>query len=69
MATHYADPQFAGWPWALMQIDPARLGNTVERVNITLPRRVLARLDAYAESSGKSRSSAIAYLALHAEIH
>jgi len=69
MAAHYADPQFAGWTWALIQIDPARLDNTVERVNITLPRRILARLDAYAESTGKSRSGAIADLALHAEIH
>jgi len=69
MAGHYADTQFAGWTWALIQIDPARLDNTVERVNITLPRRILARLDAYAESTGKSRSGAIADLALHADIH
>jgi len=69
MAEHYANPEFAGWTWALIQIDPARLDSSVERVNITLPRRILARLDAYAESTGKSRSGAIAELALHADAH
>jgi predicted RNase H-like HicB family nuclease len=68
MVEHYADPEYAGWTWALIQIDPARLDNTAERVNITLPRRILARLDAYAESTGKSRSGAIADLTLHAEV-
>jgi len=66
MGEHYVDPEFAGWTWAVIQIDPARLDNTVERVNITLPRRVLARLDRYAEATGDSRSGAIARLALQA---
>jgi len=67
MAEHYANPEFAGWTWAVIQIDPARLDETVERVNITLPRRILARLDAYADATGKSRSGAIAELALRAQ--
>jgi metal-responsive CopG/Arc/MetJ family transcriptional regulator len=33
-------------------------------VNITLPKRVLARLDAKAKSAGESRSGYIAHLAI-----
>ncbi|WP_079436093.1 type II toxin-antitoxin system HicB family antitoxin [Zoogloea sp. LCSB751] len=38
-------PEFAGWIWALVEIDPAMLDDQIERVNSTLPRRVLSRLD------------------------
>lgn len=69
MAEHFANPEFAGWSWGVIQIEPARLDTTVERINITLPRRILARLDAYAETTGKSRSGAIADLALRTEVH
>ena len=53
-----------GWIWAVLSIDPARLDDTIERVNITLPRRVLARLDAAARTAGESRSGYIARLVL-----
>ena len=62
--THRANPEYAGWIWAVVEIDPAKLDDTVERVNITLPRRVLARLDAKAKAAGESRSGYIAHLAL-----
>ena len=38
--------------------------DTIERVNITLPRRVLKRLDAKASAVGESRSSYIARMAV-----
>jgi metal-responsive CopG/Arc/MetJ family transcriptional regulator len=40
------------------------LDNTLERVNISLPRRVLHRLDAQAQAAGETRSGCIARLAL-----
>jgi metal-responsive CopG/Arc/MetJ family transcriptional regulator len=40
------------------------LDDTIERVNISLPRRVLRRLDASARAAGESRSGFIAHLAL-----
>ena len=49
-----------------MQRDPALLDDTIERANITLPRRVLRRLDAIAKSAGARRSGTIARLTLHA---
>ena len=45
-------------------MDPAALDSTVERVNITLPRRVLLRLDAQARAAGESRSGYIAHLTM-----
>jgi len=59
-----ADADYAGWIWAIAEIDPAVMDETVERVNITLPRRILARLDAKARAAGESRSGYIAHLAL-----
>ena len=54
---------FAGWMVAYINVDPSLLDDTIERVNITLPRRVLMRLDANAKAAGESRSAYIAHLA------
>lgn len=59
-----ARPEFAGWAFALVTIDPAALDDRIERVNITLPRRVLHRLDQRARAAGETRSGYIARLAL-----
>jgi len=58
--------QYAGWIWAVVHVDPAWTDERVERVNITLPRRVLTLLDAKAEKAHESRSAYIAQLALQA---
>lgn len=55
-----ANPAYAGWTLGVVAIDAALLDDTIERVNITLPRRVLKRLDALARSAGESRSGYIA---------
>ena len=60
---HRANPEFAGGIWAIAEVDPAVLDERAERVNITLPRRVLARLDAKARAAGETRSGYIARLA------
>ena len=39
--THKA---YKSWVWALIQVDPSVLDDTLERVNISLPRRILHRL-------------------------
>ncbi|MBE0622178.1 MAG: type II toxin-antitoxin system HicB family antitoxin [Burkholderiales bacterium] len=66
VAAHRGNPEFVGWIWALAEVDPALLEDQTERVNITLPRRVLARLDAKARAAGETRSGFIAHLALMA---
>jgi predicted RNase H-like HicB family nuclease len=59
-----ARPDYAGWAFGVITVDPAALDSSVERVNITLPRRVLLRLDAQARAAGESRSGYIAHLTL-----
>ena len=63
-ALRAAHPEFDGWLWALVKVDPAMLDDTVERVNISLPRRVLHRLDARASKAGETRSGFIARMAI-----
>ena len=62
------DPQkkkeYKGWIWAVAEVDPALLSDEIERINITLPKRVLSRLDAKAKKAGETRSGFIAHLAL-----
>ncbi len=58
--------EYAGYIWAIIEIDPAILDDKAERVNITLPRRVLARLDAKAKEAGETRSGYIARLSIGA---
>lgn len=58
------NPDFASWTFGVITLDPALLDDTTERVNITLPRRVLKRLDALARAAGESRSGFIAQLTL-----
>ncbi len=59
-----SNADYAGWAFAIVSVDPGLLDDTVERVNITLPRRVLKRLDALARAAGESRSGYIAQLTL-----
>jgi len=55
---------YAGWLFGLVTVDPAQLDDTIERVNITLPRRVLRRLDRKAREAGETRSGYIARMAI-----
>ncbi|MCI2808438.1 type II toxin-antitoxin system HicB family antitoxin [Eoetvoesiella caeni] len=59
-----SDPTYKGWIWAIVEVDPALIDDTIERINITLPRRILARIDARARQAGESRSGYIAHMAL-----
>jgi predicted RNase H-like HicB family nuclease len=57
-------PDYLGWTFALVDIDPAWLDDRAERINISLPRRILKRLDALASAAGETRSGYIARLTL-----
>ena len=63
-ALRKAHKAWKAWTWAVVKVDPAALDDTLERVNISLPRRVLRRLDALAGASGETRSGFIARMAL-----
>ena len=64
LTIHAKNPEFAGWLWAVVEIDGALLDDRSERVNISLPRRILSRIDRYASAHGETRSGFLVNAAL-----
>lgn len=63
---HGLNPDFEGWLWAVVDLDLNALSDRTERVNITLPHRVLRAVDAFAKRVGETRSGFLARAALMA---
>ena len=55
----------AGWLWGFVVVDLAKLGDKSERVNVTLPHRVLRAIDTHARRHGETRSGFLARAALN----
>lgn len=51
-----SDPEFAGWVWAVVDVPVEKYLGPAEKINITVPRLMLTRIDEYAKSHGMSRS-------------
>lgn len=66
IASHQVNPDFAGGVWALVDVDTARFDGRAEKINITMPRRVLARVDNYVRDHGLTRSGFLAQAAQQA---
>ncbi|ARW10047.1 hypothetical protein S101447_00945 [Acetobacter ascendens] len=60
------NPEWKNWSVGFADVDPMLFDTTAERVNITLPRRVLVRLDRRAKEEGETRSEFIARLVMSA---
>jgi len=60
IAEHLANPDFADGVWAAVDVNVSRFEGKSEKINITLPRRLLAKIDDYASSHGKTRSGFLA---------
>jgi predicted RNase H-like HicB family nuclease len=58
------DRRLQGWSFGVVAVGEETFGSEPARVNISLPRRILSRLDAQARAAGKSRSGYIADLTL-----
>jgi len=56
IAEHRANPDFADGVWAVVDVDVSRFDGRAEKINITVPRRVLAQIDSYAKAHGATRS-------------
>ena len=63
---HQKDRKYKGWTWAVIEVDLAELDDKTERINITLPRKVLRVIDEAAKRSGESRSGYIARVGIEA---
>lgn len=66
LETLRASRDYAGWTWAVVDVDLAKLSNKATRVNITLPDRLLNSIDNYAQKHGETRSGFLARAAMEA---
>jgi len=64
LSRHQQDSDMAGWLWGFVDVDLAKLDDKSERVNVTLPHRVLRAIDAHARRQGETRSGFLARAAL-----
>ena len=58
------NPDYRDWAFGVVTVSPSLLDDSIERVNISLPSRVVKRLDAQARAAGLTRSGLIAEMAL-----
>lgn len=62
---HKENADFAdAFAWAFVDVDLSKLSGKTRRINVTIPERILSRIDAYAESHNESRSGLIAEAAI-----
>jgi len=64
MSEHQTNPEYAGWIWAVVEVPVERYFGPAEKINITMPRLLLAKIDAYAKEHGETRSGFLAHAAL-----
>lgn len=60
IAEHRTHPDYADGVWAMVDVNVARFDGRAEKINITLPRRLLAKIDDYARTHGATRSGFLA---------
>lgn len=59
-----ANPDHVGGIWALVDLDLEKLDSKPERINISLPRFVLSKIDRYADARHETRSGLLSRAAL-----
>lgn len=65
------NPEFEGYTWAVVEVDVTRLLGGSEKINVTLPKSLIDRIDRCVASSSeyKSRSGFLAQVALERILH
>ena len=58
------DDDYAGAIWALVDVDASKFDSKPERINISIPRFVLKKIDSFAELRHETRSGFISRAAL-----
>lgn len=56
IATYQADPELAGWVWAVVDVPVEKYLGPAEKIDITVPRLLLSRITSYASARGATRS-------------
>lgn len=57
---HRQNPDYADGVWAAVEVDVSRFEGKSAKINITMPRRLLAKIDEYAKAHGETRSGFLA---------
>jgi predicted RNase H-like HicB family nuclease len=57
---HRRDPEYADALWAIVAVDVPKTAQKVNRLNITLPQRLVESVDRFAQQRGESRSGVLA---------
>lgn len=66
IAEHRQNPDFEGWGWGMIEVDLTPYLGKTEKINVTLPGRLIKQIDDYVNiHSIKSRSAFLARAALH----
>lgn len=65
--THFNDPDYEGWVWALVEVDITPFLGKSQKVNVTLPDVLIKKIDdtVARQPNYKSRSGFLAQAALH----
>ena len=62
--THLDNEDYRGGIWGLVDVDPDAIPDKAVRVNVTVPSRLLATIDRWANQESESRSGFLAKAAL-----
>jgi predicted RNase H-like HicB family nuclease len=60
ITAHKNNPDYANGIWALVDIDMNRYEGKSEKINITMPKNLIRRIDDYVQSHGLTRSGFLA---------
>ena len=69
IAMHQAAAEYAGWVWAVVEVPVERYLGPAEKINITVPRLLLSKIDDYVRAHGATRSGFLAQAARAAMAH
>lgn len=71
VAHHQVNPEYAGWIWAVVDVDVTRYMGKSEKINITLPASLIRRIDDFVSRHPeyRSRSGFLAQSALDRITH
>ncbi len=66
---HRNNPDYTSMLWAIASVDMAKIDKRSKRINITMPERIVAMVDAAAKQAGESRSGFLARAAMERLAH
>lgn len=64
MDIHYDNPDYKVGIWGVVSVDLSKLSGKAKRINITIPERILHKIDTQVAESGSNRSSYLVNAAL-----